>query len=161
MKAWQIFAFAGLPLVLLFAGVICGAMRTNGSSKSAQFASAQASPTAGASPAAAATTAPQGANAVSITVVGKNVAFDETSLTAGVGQTVNITFDNQDAGVPHNIHFYSDAGYTQTVDNAQTSLQAGPVKQTVSFASPSQPGKYYFRCDVHPDQMKGTITFGK
>ncbi len=159
MKAWQIFAFAGLPLVLLFAGVICGAMRTNGASRSQQFASAQASPTAGASPAAAATAAPQGANAVSITIVGKNVAFDQTSLTAPVGSTVNITFDNQDAGVPHNIHFYSDAGYSQTVDNAQTQVQAGPVKQTVSFPAPSQPGKYYFRCDVHPEQMKGTISF--
>ncbi len=154
MKVWHFFAIAALPLVLLLGLVIWSSARTNGAAPLSTATAAAVQPTAAAPPG---TQQPSGGGA-SVTIVAKNLAFDQTDITVKAGQEVTVTFDNQDNGIPHNIHFAMDSGYSQTIDNAKTDVATGPAKQTLTFTAPAQPGSYFFRCDVHPTQMKGTLT---
>ena len=41
-----------------------------------------------------------------------NLAFDPTTISLPAGQASTITFDNQDAGVPHNISIWTDDSYS-------------------------------------------------
>ncbi len=88
-----------------------------------------------------------------LTITAKNTAFDQASLTASAGN-ITITFNNQDSGIPHDFAVYKDQGFTQKVD--ATPIKSGPDSEDLTLNL--QPGTYYFRCDVHPDQMKGTLT---
>jgi plastocyanin len=87
-----------------------------------------------------------------VTIVGEDVSFDTTELTAGVGQGLEITFDNRDDGVQHNLHVRDTAS-----GDAMTEITEGPVTQTLAVSF-DQPGEFEYLCDVHPDQMTGTIT---
>ena len=41
---------------------------------------------------------------------------------------------------------------------ASTTIKAGPNDvERVSFTAPSTPGRYFFRCDVHPTLMTGFL----
>ena len=83
-------------------------------------------------------------------------AFSTDKLLGFAGQELTVTFDNQDAGVAHDIHFFkgSDAS---GADVAQTDIEAGPVVQTLKLG-PLDVGAYFYRCDVHPGQMEGVLT---
>ena len=104
-------------------------------------------------PTAAATPA---ANAQTLTVVGENIAFDKTTLSANASAPITIDFDNKDDGVDHNIHFFKGADASGASVGA-TDVAAGPVKQTLNLGTLA-PGTYYYHCDVHPDAMTGTLT---
>jgi len=88
----------------------------------------------------------------------KNIAFSQDCLAAPGGVSFTITFDNQDAGIPHNIHIF-DKDPTQD-PNAKSlfmgQLVTGPT--TTTYQVPALlGGTYYFHCDVHPTQMNGTF----
>jgi plastocyanin len=106
--------------------------------------------------AATATREPQGtppAGGVVLEIVGANTLFDKDELEAPAG-TITVRFDNKDAGVVHNIHFYKgDDAKADTL--ATTDLEAGPVVQEVTFTA--EPGEYYYQCDAHPATMSGTL----
>jgi len=89
------------------------------------------------------------------TVTASGLAFDVSSMSLPAEQPSTITFDNQDAGVPHDIAIYTD-------NTASTALFTGePVTgvATKDYAVPALPaGSYYFRCTFHPDTMNGTVT---
>jgi plastocyanin len=89
-------------------------------------------------------------------IVAKSLAFNPTEVTVSGGGQVTITFDNQDAGIPHNIHVFKGKDATAPSLFAGP-LITGPAKQDYSFAAPP-PGSYFFHCDVHPAQMMGTLT---
>jgi plastocyanin len=93
-----------------------------------------------------------------LTVVAKNLAFDKRSLSAGAGGKVTVVFDNQDAGVLHNLAFYRSKSSTAQplADGSKGNLISGPAKETLTFTAPSA-GNYYFHCDVHPDTMNGSF----
>lgn len=95
---------------------------------------------------------PAGGNAV----VATDNKFDNTQLTATVGQPFTLTLKNN-GKVPHNIAFYTanDAKTPLTPDSKGAILTAGK-SETVTF-TPTAPGTYYYQCDLHPDQMKGTL----
>lgn len=89
----------------------------------------------------------------SISIAALNIKFDQSELRAPAGATFTIVFDNQEA-VPHNVAIYTDS-------SAGSSLFVGEI-----FAGPGQrsytvnaldPGSYFFRCDVHPTAMTGTL----
>ncbi len=92
-----------------------------------------------------------GESVTTATVVGKDIAFDVDTLTVPAGQPVTITFDHQDAGTFHNFHVQAGAA-----GDFKTEIEEGPVTQTLTFTI-SQAGRYTFICDVHPNQMKGTL----
>ena len=148
-KSWQVFVFSLVPLALVFAGVIIGAHHGVDSAKE---------PVATAAPPSATTTAPtpSAPGATVLQIAAKNVAFDKKALTATAGQPVTVQFNNEDTGVPHNFAVYTDKGASQKIFSGE--LVTGPATATYNFNAPSTPGTYFFRCDVHPDQMSGSFT---
>jgi len=94
-----------------------------------------------------------GGGAPPVQVVAANIAFDTDTIALPADVPSAITFDNQDAGVQHNISIYSDPSLGQTLFPGD--LVTGP--ETIEYAIPPEPaGEYYFQCDVHPT-MNGTV----
>jgi nitrite reductase (NO-forming) len=98
-----------------------------------------------------ATCQPHGTN---LSISAQNVAFSTDCLAAPAGKAFTITFDNKDAGVPHNISIYTDSSASTALFTGD--LVSGPAKTTYKVPA-LDPGTYYFRCDVHPTTMNGTF----
>jgi plastocyanin len=81
-------------------------------------------------------------------------AFVPERLSAPAGQAFTMSFDNEDSGVQHNVAIYPD-------DTAEDAVFAGDLvagPDTVRYdVAALDPGSYFFRCDVHPATMTGTI----
>ncbi len=103
-------------------------------------------------PAATTTTVAAGGTAT-VDLSAKNIAFDKSTITVPAGADVTVDFDNEDDGIPHNFAVYTDSSATDTIFSGETIT--GPDTTTYTFTAPSDPGTYYFRCDVHPEQMNG------
>ncbi len=80
-------------------------------------------------------------------------AFVTRSIQAPADEPFDITFANEDDGVPHNVAIYTD-------DSATGSLFVGDLVDGPATADYHVPaldaGSYFFRCDVHP-VMTGTL----
>ena len=86
----------------------------------------------------------------------KNVAFDKDCLAAAAGKPFRLKFDNQDAGVSHNVAvFPNESASGAPLFTGQ--VVVGPSVITYDV-KPLPKGSYFFRCDVHPTQMTGTFT---
>jgi plastocyanin len=96
-----------------------------------------------------------GGPAVTISLTAKGIAFDKTSLSVPAGKPFAIAFDNQDAGIQHDVQVFDNESFTGTpLMNGE--IVTGPAK--VTYEAPAlDPGTYYFHCSVHPAQMQGTI----
>jgi plastocyanin len=92
---------------------------------------------------------------VNVTIVSRGLAFDKRTINASAGADFTVVQDNQDAGVLHNIAFYTNRNAANKIFVGE--LFAGPGRRTETFKAPSSPGNYFFRCDAHPDQMTGTF----
>jgi hypothetical protein len=99
---------------------------------------------------------PGGGGPVSVRIVAKTLTFDKRTISAGPGAQITVTLDNQDAGVLHNIAFYTNRSATTKI--AATNPAAGPILEELKFAAPTAAANYFYRCDVHPDTMTGTLT---
>ena len=86
-----------------------------------------------------------------LAVVGENISFDVSALSAAAGDEITLTFENKDVDVAHNLHV--QAG---TEGDFRTEIVRGPVTQTLTLTIDS-PGEYTYICDVHPTQMRGTL----
>lgn len=97
-------------------------------------------------------TQPQGGT---ITVHAKNISFDTQCIQVPASGTTKIAFDNQDAGIPHNIEIYTNSSAAQRLAGASgpSDVITGPMSTTYSISGLSA-GTYFFKCDVHP-QMNG------
>ncbi len=89
------------------------------------------------------------------TVVARNSQFDKRSLVASAGMPVTVTLDNQDAGVLHNIAFYTNRQATTQI--AVGDVFPGIESRDLNFTAPGATGDFFFRCDVHPE-MQGTFS---
>lgn len=85
----------------------------------------------------------------------RNNAFDKTSFTVPAGATVALSFINDDPGVQHNFALYTDASATTAI--FQGAVATGQQTVLYTFAAPSTPGTYFFRCDIHPETMRGSF----
>jgi plastocyanin len=96
-----------------------------------------------------------GGPAVTISLTAKGIAFDTTTLSVPAGKPFAIAFDNQDAGIQHDVQIFDNESFTGTpLLNGE--IVTGPAK--VTYEAPAlDPGTYYFHCSVHPTQMQGTI----
>jgi plastocyanin len=90
------------------------------------------------------------------TTAASPLSFTTNELAAPGGTQVTVTYDNQST-TPHNLSFYA-GGDASAPLLASTEVAAGPVTQELTFTTPSEPGDHLFRCDVHPDTMRGTLT---
>lgn len=88
-----------------------------------------------------------------VTVTAKSTAFDKTELEVPAGQEITVTFVNSDGATPHNLHVSGPGGFDAKTE-IFTQNDGGSRELTFTLA---QPGEYAFVCDVHPNQMKGTI----
>jgi len=90
------------------------------------------------------------------TVVAKDLTFDTDQLNLIAGQPTTLTFDNEDAGVPHNIAIYSDDSLAETLFQGTQF----PGIATEEYQIPAlDAGTYYFHCDVHTT-MSGSVVVG-
>ncbi|WP_332450738.1 cupredoxin domain-containing protein [Methanoculleus sp.] len=94
-----------------------------------------------------------GGQATTVDLTAQNIAFDKSTITVPAGAQVTVNFDNKDNGVPHNFAVYTDSSASQNIFRGDT--VTGPATTTYTFTAPSEPGTYFFRCDVHPEAMTG------
>ncbi len=80
------------------------------------------------------------------------VQFATAALEAPADQAFQIAFDNQDAGIPHNVQI-KDASGALVFDGARVD---GPNKVTYDVPA-LKAGAYTFNCLFHPN-MVGTLT---
>jgi plastocyanin len=96
-----------------------------------------------------------GAGATSaVAISAKNVAFSTKTLKLPASGT-ELDFSNQD-NQPHNIAIFPSASNLTTVLFRGTITQPGTTSKYE--IGKLKPGTYYFHCDVHPQQMTGTVT---
>ena len=83
--------------------------------------------------------------------------FDQTEV-EGPADGFTLCFNNQDTGIPHNVHAFQSATGAEGGDLATTGAPAsGPVVQTAAVPA-TDPADYFFQCDAHPTTMTGTLT---
>jgi plastocyanin len=97
-----------------------------------------------------------GAGGGGSTVTAKSLAFDTNEIDLPAGQATTLTFNNQDAGVPHNIAIYTDSSKSKAL--FQGEQFPGVASQPYDIPA-LDPGTYYFQCDVH-NTMNGTVVVG-
>jgi plastocyanin len=91
-----------------------------------------------------------------IPVSALNIAFDTDTIELPADTPSVIAFDNQDAGVQHNISIYSDESLGEIL--FQGEIVTGP--DTIEYQIPPLPaGEDYFHCDIHPN-MSGAVLVG-
>lgn len=85
------------------------------------------------------------------------IQFDTAELTIAAGTDVTITVDNIDTGIPHNFAVYTsrDAAESGEEALAATEICTAPCTEVVTLNLSA--GEYFFRCEVHPAQMTGTL----
>jgi plastocyanin len=80
------------------------------------------------------------------------LTFDTTTLMATAGAPVTVTFTN-DSDLPHNWHVF-DGPNSSAPSLAETQIMTGPgAVASVDFTAPTQPGNYFYWCDVHGPAM--------
>jgi mono/diheme cytochrome c family protein/plastocyanin len=85
-------------------------------------------------------------------LVASGIQFTTAELEAPAGQAFTIEFDNQDAGVPHDVDIRDAAG--AVVEDSD--VFPGPEVRQIPVAA-LEAGTYTFFCSVHPN-MTGTLT---
>ncbi|HYZ46886.1 MAG TPA: cupredoxin domain-containing protein, partial [Actinomycetota bacterium] len=79
-----------------------------------------------------------------VTLSAANFAFEPTSLSAAVGDTIELT--NED-----------DAAHNFTAEEADLDEDIDAGSSTSIDLSDVEPGSYDFLCKFHPDSMTGTL----
>jgi len=110
--------------------------------------STSAEPSSGTS--AAPSSAPSG-TASTVTITAQNIAFTTPDVT-GPAAGFTLAFDNEDAGVPHDVQI-NDAGGQKVFE---TEIFPGVATRTYPVPALAA-GAYTFKCTVHPN-MTGTLT---
>lgn len=94
----------------------------------------------------------------------------EWSVSAQDAEQFLFLFDNMDGGTPHNVALFTLADEATTgedvaPDSAGEELFIGDVitgPAEVTYQAPTlEPGKYFFHCSVHPQDMIGVLTYGE
>ena len=109
---------------------------------------ASAAPSSGSSAAPAS----GGTGGTTLNEVASGVQFQTTSLSATASQPFQIAFDNQDAGIPHNIQITDGTG--AFVFTGDTVMGPGQITYKVPALAA---GTYKFQCKWHPT-MTGDLT---
>lgn len=90
---------------------------------------------------------------VEIAAENSNEFVDET-VSAPAGVPFAVVFANRESGVPHNVAIYRDASAENSIVIGE--LFPGPGTR-ITRVPALDAGSYFFRCDVHPRDMTGTL----
>jgi plastocyanin len=151
---------AGISVVLLVAAACSSsASPSTSTAPSVAAASVAAAVTPSPAPAATPTAAPTSTPAptappptADVTITAEGIAFTTPAVTAAAGKPFTIAFQNNAAGIPHNVHISTAAGANVFKGDLVTGAK------TIVYNVPAiKAGTYPFVCDVHPE-MKGAIT---
>ena len=91
--------------------------------------------------------------AATLNLVARNIAFAPTTLAAPADKPFAIAFDNQDAGITHDVAIEDSTG--ALLFNGQDVKGPG---QSTDNVPPLKAGTYKFICTFHPVQMAGELT---
>ncbi|MCA1830110.1 MAG: cupredoxin domain-containing protein [Actinomycetota bacterium] len=91
-------------------------------------------------------------NGTTVQVTAKNVAFDKSCLAAPANTAFTVTFDNEDAGTPHNLAILNNGA---AVAGDRFDPFNGVATKNFNFAALAA-GTYTFHCEVHAN-MTGTF----
>jgi plastocyanin len=94
-----------------------------------------------------------GNGSTTVNVTASGIAFDTSTISLPAKVKTTIHFDNQDAGVQHNIAIFTDDTMSDLLFRGD--LVTGPGQADYSIPA-LDAGEYYFHCDVHPT-MNGTV----
>jgi len=110
-------------------------------------------PTLGLAPSAT----PPGPGEGGVEIAAVDLAFTTDTVAIPAGEPFAIVFDNRDAGVPHNVAIYTD----ETAAEALFVGETFPGPRIERYEVPAlDAGSLFFRCDVHPATMVGTLEAG-
>lgn len=99
--------------------------------------------------------APSGSgNLVVVDISALNIKYEQTALTAPANTPFQVSFENKDAGVPHNVSLH--LGDTNGAELFKGEIFNG-VATRVYNVPKLDAGSYAFVCSVHPT-MIGTLT---
>jgi cytochrome c oxidase subunit 2 len=88
-------------------------------------------------------------------IAAKGTAFDKDCLAEPANKGFTLTFNNQDAGIPHNVAIFKGPDASAPVV-FRGALRPGPVVDKYQVPALA-PGRYFFHCDAHPQAMTGTL----
>jgi len=157
--------FAALLVVAVVVGTGTFPPRADGGTPAASAAPGGGGAASSAAPSGVASAAPGGGGAASaapggggagpsLALVAQGIAFDQADLTAPADTAFTIAFDNQDAGIPHNVAIHEGSA-------TGTAVFTGDIVTGVAQKAYDVPalkaGTYGFVCSVHPN-MTGTLT---
>jgi plastocyanin len=96
------------------------------------------------------------ASAADVSIAADNLEFSTDTLAVPADVGFTLALENREA-VPHNVAIYTDESASEALFTGETIT--GP--RTITYDVPAiQAGDYFFRCDVHPTQMTGTVEAG-
>ncbi|HEY8988049.1 MAG TPA: cupredoxin domain-containing protein, partial [Candidatus Limnocylindrales bacterium] len=113
---------------------------------------------AGAGASAAPSGGPAGSGAPGpggLAITAQGIKFDVATLTAPADKPFTVTFDNKDAGTPHDFDI-TDASGAKVFDGKDF---PGPAVKTYDVPA-LKAGTYKFFCSIHPALMNGVLTVG-
>lgn len=99
---------------------------------------------------------PSAASGVKLEVVAEGVKFGSAALEAPADAPFSISFENRDAGIPHNVAIHVGAPNCVGAELWKGAIFAGVATQTYDVPALSA-GSYAFVCTVHPN-MAGVLT---
>jgi plastocyanin len=86
-----------------------------------------------------------------VTITASGIAFTTAEVAAPANVGFTLRFDNQDAGIPHDVQVKDDAGQVVFKTDIITGVEAREYQVPAL-----DPGVYPFVCSVHPN-MTGTL----
>ncbi|KKL28404.1 hypothetical protein LCGC14_2375490, partial [marine sediment metagenome] len=154
ITAWQIGSIAVVAVAALLGGAIFAVVQDDRGEPAPAVSGPDASPTPTGSPAP-----PPATNVLEVAMV-PTLAFDTGEIVFPANTEVTVRADNRDGVLTHNWALYESREAAESEGPsaaiALTEICPAPCVGEVTFTSPP-PGEYFFRCDVHPTQMMGTV----
>ena len=152
-QGWRDPNYKPAPNATPFPACWTNAFTSGGSGSSSPSASGGASsPTASGGPGASGSGGATGAQQLKLTA--QNIAFSQPTLDATAGTPIDLSFDNEDAGTPHNVVIHQgDVNGTAVFTGAVFPGVATRVYNVPALTA----GTYTYQCQVHPN-MQGTLT---
>jgi cytochrome c oxidase subunit II len=87
-------------------------------------------------------------------IAAENIAYDKPCLTAPAGEKFTLKFTNKEA-VPHNVAIFAGPDAKGEVVLQGAILNGAG---TIDYQVPAlERGRHFYRCDVHPSAMTGTL----